>query len=37
MGVCYNRLWKLLIDKGLKKISICKIIRNKCTDFGQAF
>lgn len=19
MGVCYNRLWKLLIDKGLKK------------------
>lgn len=40
MGVCYNKLWKLLIDKGLNKsalkqksgissVSIAKLGKNK--------
>ena len=24
MIVCYNRLWKLLIDKGINKTQLCK-------------
>ncbi len=24
MVVCYNRLWKLLIDKGINKTQLCK-------------
>lgn len=24
MAVCYNKLWKLLIDKGLNKTQLCK-------------
>ncbi|WP_370865319.1 helix-turn-helix domain-containing protein [Blautia sp.] len=24
MTVCYNKLWKLLIDKGINKIQFCK-------------
>lgn len=24
MAVCYNRLWKLLIDKGYNKTKLCK-------------
>lgn len=25
MPICYNGLWKLLIDKGMKKGDLCKI------------
>ena len=25
MGVSYNRLWKLLIDKNIKKMQLCKL------------
>ena len=25
MKVCYKRLWKLLIDKDMKKIALCEI------------
>lgn len=24
MAVCYNKLWKLLIDRGLNKTQLCK-------------
>lgn len=24
MAVCYNRLWKILIDKGMNKTQLCK-------------
>ena len=29
MTVCYNKLWKLLIDKGINKIQFCKEAKNE--------
>ena len=28
MAVCYNKLWKLLIDRGLNKTQLCKEANN---------
>ncbi len=27
MAVCYNRLWKILIDKGINKTQLCSMAR----------
>ncbi len=38
MAVCYNRLWKLMIDKGYNKTQICeqaKISTNAMAKMGR--
>lgn len=38
MAVCYNRLWKLLIDKGYTKTQLCdeaKISTNAMAKMGR--
>ena len=38
MAVCYNRLWKLMIDKGCNKTQVCeqaKISTNAMAKMGR--
>ena len=38
MAVCYNRLWKLMIDKGYNKTQVCeqaKISTNAMAKMGR--
>lgn len=38
MAVCYNRLWKMLIDKGISKTQLCKkanITTNAMAKLGR--
>ena len=38
MAVCYNRLWKILIDKGISKTQLCKkanITTNAMAKLGR--
>ena len=38
MAVCYNKLWKLLIDKGMTKTQLCqeaKVSTNAVAKMGR--
>lgn len=38
MAICYNRLWKLMIDKGYNKTQVCeqaKISTNAMAKMGR--
>ncbi len=38
MSVCYNKLWKLLIDKGMTKTQLCqaaKVSTNAIAKLGR--
>ena len=37
MAVSYNKLWKLLIDKGLKRSQLCLMAAKICTSLGCTF